>query len=240
MGNYNFGIKNFDIALSYFIKSYNIVKSSGSKLFPIDWYANTVGKIGECYENLNKLDSSLKYYRLSFNLYNRIDFQEGLRTSSYRLFKLFDKLNKFDSAYHYQKRYLIVNDSILNNEKLTLLNNISMTENIKQIEKNEEIKKLAIEKDRNIKLGLIAIFIPTFFCIVYILSRKKKRNTKIVSILGLASLLMLFEFISMLIHPVIEHLTNHDTLIMYICLLIIATILIPLHHKLEQFVKSKL
>jgi hypothetical protein len=58
--------------------------------------------------------------------------------------------------------------------------------------------------------------------------------------MGLASLLMLFEFISLLIHPFIEKITHHDAVLMYLILLLIASLLVPLHHKLEGWVKDKI
>jgi len=51
---------------------------------------------------------------------------------------------------------------------------------------------------------------------------------------------MVFEFISLLIHPIVEKKTHHDPIIMYIVLLLVASILVPLHHKLEGWVKDKI
>lgn len=90
---------------------------------------------------------------------------------------------------------------------------------------------------RNIQLGLIGVFIPLFAAFVYFLGRKNKGNNKVIVLLGIGSLLMLFEFISLLIHPSVEKLTNHNAILMYIILLLIALILVPLHHCLERIIK---
>ncbi len=47
------------------------------------------------------------------------------------------------------------------------------------------------------------------------------KNSSILEIV-LTSLLMFFEFLSLLIHPTVERLTNHNALIMYVTLLFIA------------------
>jgi hypothetical protein len=51
---------------------------------------------------------------------------------------------------------------------------------------------------------------------------------------------MFFEFISLLIHPYVQEYTHHNVALMYIVLLTIASGLVPLHHKLESYVKEKL
>lgn len=58
--------------------------------------------------------------------------------------------------------------------------------------------------------------------------------------MGLFGLLMLFEFISLFLHPYIEALTHHTPIYMLLILVGIAAIILPLHHKLEHLVKEKL
>jgi hypothetical protein len=117
---------------------------------------------------------------------------------------------------------------------------LAVEENIRQEKIKTEIIKAEEKKIRHLKLGLIAIFIPIFSTTVYLISRRKKKNIKLITMLGLTSLLMLFEYITMLIHPIIEKITNHDVVIMYLVLLSIAALLAPLHHKLEAVVKQRL
>jgi len=95
-------------------------------------------------------------------------------------------------------------------------------------------------RSKNIKLGLIAIFIPTFAAFVFFLRSRSKGNTKILTTLGVTSLLMVFEFISLLIHPIVEKKSHHDPIVMYIVLMLVASILVPLHHKLESYIKEKI
>jgi CDP-diglyceride synthetase len=73
-----------------------------------------------------------------------------------------------------------------------------------------------------------------------LVSKWGKKKSSILTSMGIASLLMLFEFISLLIHPYIEKLTHHNIGLMYIILLILASALVPLHHKMESVIKKKL
>jgi hypothetical protein len=44
----------------------------------------------------------------------------------------------------------------------------------------------------------------------------------------------------LLIHPFLEKITHHSPVLMLLCLVVLASLLIPLHHKLEHFIKHKL
>ncbi len=57
--------------------------------------------------------------------------------------------------------------------------------------------------------------------------------------MGLLALLMLFEFIAMVIHPYIEEWTHDIPVLMLLVLVAVASLLVPLHHKLEHWVKEK-
>jgi hypothetical protein len=58
--------------------------------------------------------------------------------------------------------------------------------------------------------------------------------------MGILGLLLLFEFISLLLHPYIEKLTNETPVFMVLLLVAIASILVPMHHRLERWMKGKL
>ena len=98
-----------------------------------------------------------------------------------------------------------------------------------------------MQKERKNKLQLIGIilFIITFFAILIIFSRRRA-HPKALKYLGLLGLILLFEFIALFIHPYIDRVTGHNPVYMLIILVAIAAILVPLHHKLEHWVKEKL
>lgn len=53
-------------------------------------------------------------------------------------------------------------------------------------------------------------------------------------------LLIVFEFINLLIHPYLITFTNDSPIFMLIVLVVVAALLIPLHHKLEKWIKEKM
>jgi uncharacterized membrane protein YhaH (DUF805 family) len=144
-----------------------------------------------------------------------------------------------DSALFYNKIYINLKDSLFSADVLKNVTIRSIEENIRQDEIISQKKAEAKSRTDNIKLSLIAVFIPIFALFVNRIRKTKKNNPKLTSILGVATLLMFFEFIALLIHPSVERLSNHDPVIMYILLLIIASILAPLHQILEAWAIKK-
>ena len=84
-------------------------------------------------------------------------------------------------------------------------------------------------------MGII-IFI-TFFLL---LTRTVVVEEKLISFFAVLGLLVVFEFVNLLIHPWLAEFTHESPLWMLLILVLIAALLIPLHHKMEHIVKEKL
>lgn len=67
-----------------------------------------------------------------------------------------------------------------------------------------------------------------------------QKRPQVIDILSTFSVLIIFEFINLLIHGKIEALTHHNLVLTLMCLLGIAAIIIPLHHRMEHWVKKKI
>ena len=61
-----------------------------------------------------------------------------------------------------------------------------------------------------------------------------------IEIVGVIGLLIVFEFINLVIHPYLVNFTNDSPLLMLLILVLIAAVIVPMHHKLEQWVKHRL
>ena len=237
LGEINLRNNNYEIALAYFRKAKNLFEV---EKFPKNFKVELFNEMAICFEKTGNLDSALSYTRKAYEIADKNNIYADLLTTSQHLFKLFEKIKKIDSAYFYQNKYLEAKELVSAEENTRQLERTSIQESIRKSEIEEQKNKENEERETNLKLGLIAIFIPTFSISVFTINKKRKVNSKLITTLGLTSLLMLFEFISLLIHPLIEKATNHDAILMYLILIIIASFLVPLHHKLESYVKSKL
>jgi hypothetical protein len=107
---------------------------------------------------------------------------------------------------------------------------------------NEELQSKAIleERTENIQYALIALGIVVFITLFLLLSRTVMVNEKLISFFIILGLLIVFEFINLLIHPWLASVTGQSPALMLLALVIIAALLIPLHHRLEKWTKEKM
>lgn len=239
LGEINYYLNNFEIALSYYKKSFISFNNELEKgIVTDDKYPEIFTSFSNIYKKMGNYDSAIFYARKSYNFAKDINLKSEVRNSSENLFKLYASRKMYDSAYTYQSIFNEVNDSLYSSEKVRRLEFESIQEQIKEAKIQKEVEEAIEEREKNLILAAIGFFIPVFFSMVFLVSKWKK-NTKLSTSLGIASLLMLFEFISLLVHPFIEKITNHNVILMYIILLIIASALVPLHHRMEKFVKER-
>ena len=234
MGEINLKLGENEIALTYFKKVIDAINKTSETKFCAEFYLG----VAKCYSNLKQGDLALYYARSSYRIANFYNINKSIYESSLYLSQLFKQKKLPDSAYHYQSVYLNLKDSIYNNYQVNKLAIISMEENIKQEKIKIQIEKEKHDREQNLVLAGIGFFIPVFISLVFLVSKWSKKKSKIFTSLGIASLLMLFEFISLLIHPYVEKYTNHNVAFMYIILLIVASALVPLHHKMENYFKN--
>jgi hypothetical protein len=111
---------------------------------------------------------------------------------------------------------------------------LSSNEQLRQLEIEENKKIAKKERKQQLQLLFIAIFIPGFFLLTLLLSRIKI-HIRVVKILGILSLLILFEYLTLLLHPYVVELTNHTPVYEMFIFVSIAAILIPAHHRVETW-----
>ena len=144
------------------------------------------------------------------------------------------------SAFKYSEMYRIANDSLFSASKTKQANLMIFTEDLRQEELLAEKYKLQEERKQNIQLALVAFGIVIFLLVFLLLSRSIITNEKVITFLSVVALLLVFEFLNLLLHPFLERITHHSPLLMLLALVIIASGLVPLHHKLEKWTKKQL
>jgi hypothetical protein len=153
---------------------------------------------------------------------------------------LYDKLNKTDSAYYYAKVEIETRKLVFDEEKLSGIQAMGLKEQLRKMDeaaKDEEVKQ---QRKQNIQYIFLAIGIVTFLILFFLLSRSIVVNEKWISFFGILGLLIVFEFINLLIHPFLERVTHHNPMLMLLALVALASLLIPLHHRLEKWIKTKM
>lgn len=151
------------------------------------------------------------------------------------LSKVFEKLNKTDSAYYYARMEIELSDDIFNYKNLDKVQALVFNEQLRILE--EESKKAEEEKKRNerIQYFLIAIGIIILILVYLLFGHSFISNTKLIEFFGVMALLIVFEFLNLILHPFLENITGHTPLLMLLGLVIIAAFLVPFHHRAEKW-----
>ncbi|MGN6399762.1 MAG: tetratricopeptide repeat protein [Flavisolibacter sp.] len=152
----------------------------------------------------------------------------------------FDSLHKTDSAYYYAEIKDALNDSIFNQNNINKIQAMEFSEQLHTMEENAKKAEVALQRKQNIQYALIALGIIIFIIFSLLLSRTVIVNEKLISFLAILGLLIVFEFINLLIHPWLASFTHESPVWMLLVLVIIASLLIPLHHRLEHWIKRKM
>jgi tetratricopeptide (TPR) repeat protein len=235
LGMVNSKMKQYDIAKAYFKQALPTFMTDSNNLFLYSTYYF----LGEAFDSTRHYDSAFYYSRLALITANKMNSPVSLADITKQLASLFKRKGRLDSAFVYQEMAMNAKDSLRSQEKEKKIQVLTFNEQLRQMEIAEQKRKDAEARVRNLQLAGIAIFIPSFFFLVLLLAKIKVRS-RMIEFLGVLSLLFLFEFIVLLIHPYIGSWTHESQIWMLLILVAIAVVLVPLHRKLEKWMKGRL
>jgi lipopolysaccharide biosynthesis regulator YciM len=195
--------------------------------------------LGKLYNLFMRTDSAIYYTKNSFLLAKKDGFLSQQLDAAKFFTQIYSESKNIDSAFAYINIEKSLNDSINSKERIRQSQILSSNEITRQFELAET--KIKEEKERRDRLQLlfIGIFIPGFFMLTLFLSRVKL-HIRAIKLLGILSLLIFFEYLTLLLHPTVAKLTNHTPIFEIFIFVAIAAILIPLHHRAEQWMIHKL
>ena len=146
---------------------------------------------------------------------------------------IYDKQHNTDSAYFYARQELLLKDSVFNQEAFNKIQALNFSEEVRAKQAEEQ-------RHQNIQFVSIAIAIIIFITLFLLLSRTVIVNGRLISFFAILGLLVVFEFINLLIHPWLASFTHESPVLMLLALVLIAALLIPMHHRLEHWIKEKM
>lgn len=234
LGENYMGRNEYEIALSHFRKSYAWLKED---LWGTLQVSNDFAK---CFLGLEQRDSAIHYARHAITKAKMIDAKDELLTAYESMYKIFERTNQQDSLNKYFRLAMLTKDTLFNVEKNKVVQAMAFEEKLREQEIEMQKQKTDDERKTNIQYAAIAIGLIAFVCILLLLTRSILINEKWISFLGILGLLIVFEFINLLFHPFLERITRHNPVLMLGALVVIAALLIPLHHRLEKWVKEKM
>jgi tetratricopeptide (TPR) repeat protein len=234
-GSIHAAMKNSSLALNYWNLALNEANRIGSPKFVSTAY----NAIAQFYYASNQSDSAKLYATRAISSVNNTAFYT-LNVDPAKLLLNIYRNSNVDSAFKYSEIYRTANDSLFNIRTLQQAQLMAVEEEARLAELKFEEEKSDEARKTNLEYTFIAIGIVSFFMIFLVFSRSYITNPKIIEFLSVIALLIVFEFFNLLIHPLLEKVTHHSPVLMLLALVLLAALLIPLHHKLEHWAVHKL
>lgn len=194
--------------------------------------------IATSFKNLNQRDSCIYYAKKTLDVAQQGSLALYALKASSLLAQLYYGNDDHEAARYY-KISGSIKDSLFNAEKTKQVLILNFTEKRHQQELADQKQKEHEERKENLQLSAIALFIVFFLFVALMLSRTRTHQ-RVIEFMGVLSLLLVFEFITLFIHPYIQKLTHHTPVFEYLILVIMAAVLVPSHHKLTHWLKEKL
>ena len=191
------------------------------------------------YAKMNNNDSAVYFATYSRTIAQKAGFQSRHLDAVRFLSEHYKETKNVDSAFYYLNYVKALNDSVNSKSRIRESQVLSSNEQLRQLEIEENKRIAQRERTQQLQLLFIGIFIPGFFMITLLLSRIKI-HLRVVKVLGVLSLLILFEYLTLLLHPYVAEITHHTPVLEMFIFVSIAAILIPAHHRIEGWLIRKL
>ncbi len=228
----------YDLALPFLRRTASFYKENGAGSPYLDAYLKN--DFAQVFLATKIYDSANYYARQALMVSIPSDVKDESRRSYEYLYKSFEQTNQQDSLNKYFRLSMLIKDSLLSLEKVKNIQALTFHEQLRQQEADSEKLKAEEERKLNIQYALIALGIIVFVTAFLAFSRTHLANEKLISFFAILGLLVVFEFINLLIHPWLASITHESPVLMLLVLVLIASLLIPLHHKLEHWIKEKM
>jgi len=236
LADINYKLKNIDVALSYYKMSAEASRKSGR----FDQLAYVEIMIATIFQEKSQIDSAFLYAHQSLiNLKKVTDPLTRMSVYS-QLSELYKHNNKFDSAYKYLDLNVTIKDSLYSQQKTNSIESLIYGEQLRQQELEQKKIRDAEERKLNLQYAAIALGLIGFMLVFFLLSHSIIVNQRFIRFIGIIGLLVLFEFINLFIHPYLGNFTNHSPLLMLLIMVVIAAMLVPVHHFLQGWISEKL
>lgn len=196
--------------------------------------------LAQYYNDNEQKDSAVYYAKNALAVVQNTTFIFNTLKPANLLKEIYKSEAKYDSAFHYSEIYKLASDSLFSTRTIEQIQLKTFEEELRQQQIVEKKLKAEEERQQNIQYALIAFSIISFIILFLLFSRTIIANEKWISFFGVVALLIVFEFLNLLLHPFLERITNHSPVLMLLGLVCIAALLVPLHHRLEKWAKTKL
>ena len=195
------------------------------------------------YKETHNLDSSFYYaaklYQLSEVRSTSFAMSRQAKASNL-LYQIYKELGNTDSALKYHEIYKAASDSANSIAQAQKVENLLSQEKERQAELGLKKEKEEEARKHNLQYAAIALGMVALLIGFLVLSHSVLANQKLIRFLGVVSLLIVFEFLNLLLHPWLGQITHESPVLMLLVMVALAAVLVPLHHRLEHWITHKL
>lgn len=190
--------------------------------------------LAEFHQAAGRTDTAITYAKQAIAVVQGTPFATMVMKPAQLLTDIY-RPNNVDSAFKYAEMYKAANDSLYNFKAIQQTQLMTFEEEARQQQLAVAHAQEEAERANNIQYALIALGIVLFILGFLLFSRSHVASAKLISFLCVVALLIVFEFLNLLLHPLIGSITHHSPVFMLLALVCIAALLIPLHHRLEHW-----
>ncbi|MFI5187500.1 MAG: tetratricopeptide repeat protein [Chitinophagales bacterium] len=236
LANIHTKLGNKPLALTYYKMGVEASERNGNART----LAMNLFEISKYFHEEGKTDSAIAYAKKAFLPAQKASFLRVVSEIYRLLASLYESQKNIDSAFAYQKLYTVAHDSLTNRDKISQVQNISYTEQLRRQKMQLQIEKDREERKSRLQYAGIAVGLVAFIILFFLFSRSIIANQKLIRFLGVVALLIGFEFIDLFLHPYLGNLTLYSPLLMLLSMVCIAGLLGRLHHHLENWITHRL
>ena len=228
MGWHSYRIGQKGVALEYFQAARRDPYTAKDPRTLMESY----GTFGGYYGREGKADSVLYYAQLAYAATVNTYYSTQAAATN-MLWRSYEGAGITDSAFKYMKMYTVMKDSMQSIDKAKQVQAQILVDEVAQ-------QKLSEERNNTIQYSAIALGVVALLIGFLVLSHSVLANQRLIRFLGIISLLIVFEFLNLLLHPWLGSVTHHSPVLMLLAMVCLAALLIPLHHKLEHWITHKM
>lgn len=226
---------NREEALRCYRRGIPYLLSSGNASFLCESYKG----IATVHFETGEPDSAIIYAKKSLALAISRNFDEKYIKACELLTIIYQKQHSADSALKYQTSLMTMKDKVYSRQKSLQIATMTLEEQLRQKEQARERAEQERHRRYVLNMLLVGLLIPFSFLVSLVLS-KKKMHKRVIEFSGIISLLLLFEYLTILLHPAVESWTDESPFLEIMIFVAVAAVLTPAHHRLERWMLQKL
>lgn len=234
-------LKDYPKAIACFQKSMDIRTALDDKVGQGIMLSN----IGNIYLKQGDFKQALKITQKAYSLLDNSDNLEYQQHVNLQLSELYDTLQNSENSYRHYKKYVLLKDSIVNEEKIEQMaqlqtrfeiekeqSEIERQKKIEEQKKQAELDRIVFIQYLGISLGLVIVFI------IVILLGKNYFSVKFVENAIVLLILLLFEFVLVVVDPMFQSYVGNTPLPILLLNVGLAILFTPVHSFIEYRLKA--